>query len=239
MRILTLILVLLVTSATAQTYEIGVFYGGSNGIGDVGRTNFVDPNALAWGVVAKWNKSLRYAWRASFTRSNLIFDDLKSSDPRRVSRGKKSNNVITEFSAGLEFNFFEYNLHRLGAAFTPYVYTGLTYFRYDYNFYENPLDPSSVRPLDTNQREGAFAIPMVAGVKVRLNQFLILGAEVGARYTLTDNLDASNPESLQSLTPSQIRDITFGNIFSDDWYVLSGVTLTYTFGRKPCQDCYE
>lgn len=237
MRILTLILVLVVTSATAQTYEIGLFYGGSNGIGDVGRTNIVDPNALAWGVVAKWNKSLRYAWRASFTRSNLIFDDLKSSDPSRLVRAKKSNNVITEYSAGLEFNFFEYNLHRLGAAFTPYVYTGVTYFRYDYNYFgDADLD---IRPLDTNQREGAFAIPMVVGLKVRLNQFLILGAEFGARYTLTDNLDASNPEKLQSLTPGAISQRTFGNIFSDDWYVFTGVTLTYTFGRKPCQDCFE
>lgn len=237
MRILTLILVMTVATASAQLYEVGVFVGGSNGIGDVGRTNFIDPNALAWGAVVKWNKSLRYAWRASFTQGNLIFDDLKATDPRRVTRGKKSNNVITEYSVGLEFNFFEYNLHRLGSAFTPYLYTGLTYFRYDYNYFVDPQ--LNVRPLDTNLREGAFAVPMTAGVKVRLNRFLILGAEIGARYTFTDNLDASYPEQLESLAPAAINDRTFGNIFSDDWYVFTGATLTYTFGRKPCQDCYE
>ena len=87
--------------------------------------------------------------------------------------------------------------------------------------------------IDLNQREGAIAIPMTAGAKYRLNQFLVLGAEIGARYTFTDNLDASNPEG------SNYEAFRFGNVFSDDWYVFSGLTLTYTFGRKPCQDCFE
>ena len=73
-------------------------------------------------------------------------------------------------------------------------------------------------------------------LKMRLNQFLVIGAEVGARYTFTDNLDANNPEKSNV---NQQLDVDFGNIFSDDWYVFSGVTLTYTFGRKPCSDCFE
>jgi hypothetical protein len=74
---------------------------------------------------------------------------------------------------------------------------------------------------------------MTAGFKYRINQFLIFGAEIGARYTFTDNLDASNPAG------SNFEQFRFGNIFSDDWYVFSGVTLTYTFGRKLCTDCFE
>jgi hypothetical protein len=134
---------------------------------------------------------------------------------------------ILEVSAGLEFNFVEYNLHKLGPAFTPYLYTGISYFRYDYNYFD------AGQLIDLNQREGAIAIPMTAGAKYRLNQFLILGAEIGARYTFTDNLDASNPEG------SNYEAFRFGNVFSDDWYVFSGLTLTFTFGRKPCQDCFE
>jgi hypothetical protein len=45
------------------------------------------------------------------------------------------------------------------------------------------------------------------------------------RYTLTDNLDGSNPKN-ESLKSSQ-----FGNINNNDWYVFSGLTLTYTFGE--------
>ena len=60
---------------------------------------------------------------------------------------------------------------------------------------------------------------MTVGAKMRLNQFLILGAEIGARYTFTDNLDGSNPEKLN--VSRQLGDLQFGNIFSYDWYVFS------------------
>ena len=154
-------------------------------------------------------------------------DDAKSGMSSREQRGLSMDNSVMEFSAGLEFNFVEYNLHKLGPAFTPYLYTGLTYFRYDFNYF----DAGTL--IDLNQRDGSMAIPMIVGAKFRISQYFILGAEIGARYTFTDNLDASNPEG------TIYEDFRFGNVFSDDWYVFSGITLTYTFGRKPCQDCFE
>ncbi|MCJ7467430.1 MAG: DUF6089 family protein [Maribacter sp.] len=224
-----IILFLFLTSVGvhAQTYEIGVFAGGANNIGDVGRTNFILPSNLAFGGLFKWNKSKRYAWRASMIYGKFTADDSKSNMTSRQQRGYVVDNSILEASAGLEFNFVEYNLHKLGPAYTPYLYTGVTYFRYDYNYI------SAGQLVSLNQRDGAFAIPMTAGFKIRISQLFILGAEVGARYTFTDNLDASNPAG------SNFEEFQFGNIFSDDWYVFSGVTLTYTFGRVVCKDCFQ
>ncbi len=224
-----IILFLFLTSVAvhAQTYEIGAFLGGANNIGDVGRTNFILPSNLAFGGLFKWNKSKRYAWRASMIYGKFTADDSKSNMTSRQQRGYVVDNSIFEASAGLEFNFIEYNLHQLGPAFTPYLYTGVTYFRYDYNYI------SAGQLVSLNQRDGSFAIPMTVGFKIRLNQLFILGAEVGARYTFTDNLDASNPVG------SNFEEFQFGNIFSDDWYVFSGVTLTYTFGRVVCKDCFQ
>jgi len=230
-RFIFVIFVLVFCNISAQTYEIGVFAGGANNIGDVGRTNFILPSGLAYGGLFKWNKSKRYAWRASFIHGKFKADDSKSSISSRRQRGYVVNNSMTEASVGLEFNFVDYNLHKLGPAFTPYLYTGVTYFRYDYNYFD------AGQLINFNQTDGSLAIPMTVGVKYRFNQFLILGAEIGARYTFTDNLDASNPEKSR-LISGQL-DVAFGNIFSDDWYVFSGLTLTYTFGRKPCQDCFE
>lgn len=214
-------------SANSQTYEIGLFGGGANMIGDVGRTNYVLPSDIAFGGIFKWNKAKRYAFRASVIKGNFVADDSKSSQSARQQRRYRVENSILEYSLGLELNFVEYNLHKLGPAFTPYLYTGLTYFRYDFNY----IDAAQIQ--DIGQKDGSFAIPMTVGAKYRLSQFFILGAEVGARYTFTDNLDASNPEG------SNFEQFRFGNFFSDDWYVFSGITLTYTFGRKPCQDCFE
>lgn len=211
----------------AQTYEVGIFAGGTNMVGDVGRTNYILPSGPAFGGLFKWNKSKRYAWRASVLYGTFTADDSKSSMPSRQQRKYEVDNSIFETSLGVEFNFVEYNLHKLGPAFTPYLYTGISYFRYDFMYFD------ALQVQDINQKEGSFAIPMTVGAKYRLNQFLILGAEIGARYTFTDNLDASNPEG------SNFEQFRFGNILSDDWYVFTGFTLTYTFGRKPCQDCFQ
>ncbi|HLT50394.1 MAG TPA: DUF6089 family protein [Arenibacter sp.] len=224
---LATIFLFLFVHGSGQTYEVGLFAGGTNNIGDVGRTNFILPSGPAFGGIFKWNKSKRYAWRASVIYGEFTADDSKSDISSRQQRNFSMDNQVLEVSAGLEFNFVEYNLHRLGPAFTPYLYTGITYFRYGYHYF----DASQLQ--DFGQKDGAFAIPMTVGAKLRLSQFFILGAEIGARYTFTDNLDASNPEG------SNYEGFRFGNIFSDDWYVFSGITLTYTFGRKPCQDCFQ
>ncbi len=225
-----IVLVFFAFLSNAQTYEIGVFAGGANNIGDVGRTNYILPSGIAFGGLFKWNKSKRYAWRASMVYGRFKADDSKSNIPARQQRGLVAENSILEVSAGLEFNFVDYNLHKLGPAFTPYLYTGLTYFRYNYDYF----DLGQLQ--NANQKDGSLAIPMTVGAKFRLNQYLILGAEIGARYTFTDNLDANNPEKSNV---SRQFDVTFGNTNSDDWYVFSGLTLTYTFGRKPCMDCFE
>lgn len=230
-RYLFLILLFTCVVLSAQTYEVGVFAGGTNNIGDVGRTNFILPSNYAVGGLFKWNKSKRYAWRASIMYGEFTADDSKSNLSSRQQRGFRISNSVLEGSVGLEFNFVEYNLHKIGPAFTPYLYTGLTYFRYDYNFFDAGRVQTTLE-----QRDGSLAIPMTVGFKYRISQFFILGAEIGARYTFTDNLDGSNPE--KSAIAQQINP-EFGNIFSDDWYVFSGVTLTYTFGRKPCSDCFE
>ncbi len=226
-KILILLLLFAAGQAGAQTYEIGLFLGGANFIGDVGRTNYISPSSWALGGVAKWNKSKRYAWRGSLYYGQMVIDDSKSNLGNRQQRGYSFKNSVKEISGGLEFNFLEYNLHKLGPAYTPYLYTGLTYFRYNYHYWD-------AGTLQTpNQEEGAIAIPMTVGFKARLTQHFVLGAEIGARYTFTDNLDGSNPEG------SNFEQFRFGNILSDDWYVFTGITVTYTFGRKPCQDCFE
>ncbi len=127
MKKLTVLLwMMAITAASAQTYEVGLFGGGANAIGDVGRTTFISPNGPAFGGIFKWNRSKRYAWRASLIHGSFTMDDAKSDQFARQQRGYVVENNVLEASAGLEVNFVEYNLHKLGPAFTPYLYTGVT-----------------------------------------------------------------------------------------------------------------
>ncbi|WP_396184007.1 DUF6089 family protein [Flavobacterium sp.] len=209
------------TVLKAQINEIGVFLGGSNYIGDVGPTNYIAPNDMAIGFVYKWNRSTRHTYRFSYTYGQLSSNDADSDVPDRNLRGLSFENKVNEFSAGLEFNFFDFDLHKLSSEFTPYVYTGISYFSYKELFYFN-------NEVKEDYSEGALAIPIVLGVKAKLNRRFIIGLEAGARYTFTDNLDGSNPKN------ENLNTLKFGNINSNDWYVFTGFTLTYTFGENPC-----
>lgn len=207
--------------SNAQINELGIFLGGSNYIGDVGPTDYISPNEPAFGVIYKWNRSTRHSYRFSYFQGNITSRDIDSNVPSRKLRGNSFKNNIKEFSAGLEFNFLEFDLHSNERNTTPYVFTGINHFIYNEIFILN-----NESYLD--YRHSTFSIPMVVGLKTRLVRNFIIGVEVGARYTFTDNLDGSNPAN------DNFETLRFGNLNSNDWYVFSGFTLTYTFGKNPC-----
>jgi hypothetical protein len=208
-------------STYAQINELGVFVGGVNYIGDVGPTTYIAPNEPAIGIIYKWNRSPRHAYRFSYTQGSLTSRDIDSDVPSRYERGFTFKNSVKEFSVGLEFNFLDFDLHDSDTKVSPYVYSGVSYFIYDEIYI---LDKKSYEDYQSS----TFSIPMVVGIKGRFFQNFIIGAEVGFRYTFTDNLDGSNPEN------DNFETLRFGNLNSNDWYVFTGLTLTYTFGKNPC-----
>jgi len=208
-------------STYAQINELGVFIGGANYIGDVGPTKYIAPNESAFGILYKWNRSPRHSYRFSYTQGNINSKDIGSDVPSRNLRGVSFENSVKEFSAGLEFNFLEFDLHDSDPKITPYIYSGISYFIYDEIFI---IDQTS----RIDYQSSSASIPMVIGVKGRFLKKIIIGAEVGVRYTFTDNLDGSNPKN------DNFETLRFGNLNSNDWYVFTGLTLTYTFGKNPC-----
>ena len=115
----------------------------------------------------------------------------------------------------------DFDLHDSKTKITPYVYSGISYFIYDEIFILN-------NKSNEDYQSSTFAIPIIVGVKGKFFENFIIGAEVGFRYTFTDNLDGSNPKN------DNFETLRFGNLNSNDWYVFTGLTLTYTFGQNPC-----
>ncbi|MGL5111229.1 MAG: DUF6089 family protein, partial [Flavobacterium sp.] len=182
-------------------------------------TTYIAPNKMALGVLYKWNKSPRHAYRFSYIQSEIYANDLNSKEQSRLQRGFSFRNNIKELSAGLEFNFLDFNLHETNWKITPYVFSGLNFIFHD-DLY---IDTFGTTYKD--KTGNSLAIPIVLGIKSNLGQRFVVGLEVGTRYTFTDNLDGSNPSD---------NKLRFGNINNTDWFVFSGFTLTYTFGEKPC-----
>ena len=212
--------------ANSQIYEIGVFGGGSNFVGDIGSTTFLAPKKLAIGGLIKWNRSPRHSYRISVIYTSIFANDILSSDPKRQDRGYFFNAKALDISAGIEFTFLDFDLHKNGLTFSPYIYTGLSMLNHP-NFYfgYNELIPEKTRSL-------AYGIPIALGAKLRLSEHFIIGLEITSRYTLSDEIDGSVPDN------PELNFAKFGNINNNDWYMFSGLTLTYTFGRNPCYCSY-
>ncbi|WP_136481570.1 type IX secretion system protein PorG [Cognatitamlana onchidii] len=215
-----------ITLSHSQINELGIYVGGSNLIGDLGATNYISPNAPALGVLYKWNASKRHSWRASVIYSDLKAYDSKSNDPRRQQRDYDFDSNLLELSAGMEFTFMDFDLHTGEKVFTPYLHSGLVTTKFDNFYFPNG------RQVAENNTTWAFGIPLTLGIKGSFIEGFVLGLEVGARYTFSDEIDGSLPSKPEN------QEFRFGNINNTDWYVFSGLTLTYTFGENPCY-CVE
>ncbi|WP_274475036.1 type IX secretion system protein PorG [Mangrovimonas aestuarii] len=230
MRSLTILLISILSFqfSYSQIYELGGFIGGSNFIGDVGATNFIAPKQLAIGGMYRWNRSPRHAYRITLTFTDLQGKDSDSDDPRRKQRNYEFSNNIVEIGGGIEYTFWEFDLHRDKSMATPYLFTGLTAAHFDNYYFNN----NGIR-ISEDTSSWAFGIPMAIGVKTTFLDHFILGFEIAARYTFTDELDGSVADSKDR------EQFNFGNTNNNDWYVFTGVTLTYTFGRNPCYCIYK
>lgn len=211
------------STSSAQINEIGITVGASNTIGDIGPTKYVNPTDFGYGIQYRWNRSPRHSWRANYTYIPVSGKDIDSDMGLRKTRNLEFKNTLHEVSLGLEFNFFEFDLHNDWFALSPYIYTGLAGFTYKDSFYNNKNN----QVLSEDNTYG-LAIPMTVGIKTLISKRIVLSAEVGFRYTFTDNIDGNAP----TLTSTTVR--PFGNTNSNDWYVFSGINISYTFGKNPC-----
>jgi len=217
------------SNCLSQFHEVGLFLGGSNYIGDIGTDQYIDPNSPAVGLIYKWNVTDRYSLRAGFTTTKLLETEYNNNDLNRFFRSYKLDNSLQEATLGIEINFKEFNLHDADFNFTPYLFYGLTYFRYDQFFVTQ--NGAFQPPIYNNYgKDEKMAIPFTLGLKLNPNPYFILGFELGARYTFTDNLDGSNPENQYA----DEMNYKFGNIANNDWYIFMGFTISFTFGDLPC-----
>jgi hypothetical protein len=207
--------VLLNVTVSAQMFEAGIFIGGSNYIGDVGSTTYINPNSLAFGGVGKFNYSSRITFRGTITYTKLNISNEKVNRPASFSGFPlKYDNSLLEAALGIEFSFFKYNLIRAGHTQTPYIIAEV-----GVNNYLTRQDDG------TNKRKTNFSLPFGVGYKMKLAENIGITFETTFHYTFKDDIDGNN----QNFAPAR-----FGNQNSNDWYVFTGVSIVYAFGRGGC-----
>ncbi|RBW57298.1 hypothetical protein DS884_12020 [Tenacibaculum sp. E3R01] len=202
----------------AQSHEIGVLLGGSNFIGDIGRTNYIYPNKIGGGIIYKYNLNPRIALRGTYTYIPVSAKDSDAENAFRQNNGRTFSNNIHEFAAGIEFNFYDYNIGDHRTSYTPYIFAEVATFNYK----------SPARAISNNiielKNKFSYSAPVGIGIKGLLVNNLAIAFEIGARFTFADDIDYSTPD---------ISSLNFGGN-GNDWYVFSGLSIVYTFGKPQC-----
>ena len=213
------ILFICVTSiSVAQINEIGLVIGGSNYVGDIGRTNYIYPSALAGGLIYKWNLNPRIAFRGNLNYLPITAKDSQSENIVRKERDLKFNNTIHELAVGIEYNFYEYDLSNPEKSSTPYILLQAAAINY-----KNASSEITVGTYNYS-RKTTFSIPFGVGFKGALSGNFAYAIETKFTYLLEDDLDYST---------KRISSLNFGNN-TNDWYVFTGFSIVYTFGRPAC-----
>ena len=214
-------IVFITMTSKAQINEVGLFVGGSNYIGDIGPEYYINPNNLMVGAIYKWNMNPRIALRGTFTYAEISSDDADATNKARFNRGMRFTNSIKELAVGVEFSYFEYNLNDDSKSRTPYLLVEFAVF--NYNAVRSETPPGSLQY--NYESKTAYAIPFGIGYKTRLINDFAIALEIRARYTFVDDIDYNN---------QKINSLKFGNPDSNDWYMLTGISIVYSFGRPPC-----
>lgn len=217
-----IILVLLLVNTLisySQIHEIGVTLGGANYVGDVGREDYIHPNKSMVGLLYKWNMNTRIALRGTFTYGQLEANDLEASNLFRKQRGIKFTNTIKELALGIEFNFLTFNVDDIAHFHTPYILLEVAAFNY------KTVNRTTSHKKYDYKNKTSYAIPFGIGYKTRVTNNFLVALELRGRYTFVDDLDYNHDE---------IASLKFGNPKSNDWYMFSGISIIYTFGRPPC-----
>jgi hypothetical protein len=216
------ILLVILTSfsnvSLGQMYEVGISVGGSNFAGDIGRTSYIYPNKIGGAAFFKYNKNPRMALRATYSYLPIKANDLDADTDFRRDRSLNFKNTINELAVGLEYNFYEYDLSTPGKTWTPYIL--LEFAAFDYKYITSEPQPDQYEYNSKN----SFAIPFGVGFKSKLSGSFAFALETKFRYTFEDDLDYNN---------EKIAKLNFGGT-GNDWYMFTGFSLIYTFGRPAC-----
>lgn len=259
-KFVVFLLLILPVFIFGQDWHVTAFGGLSNYQGDLQEkrlTTSQTHGAFGLGVQYELNKHI-------ILRSGLIYgkisgDDKNAEDDLRRRRNLNFNSKILEFNLMAEYDFLDLQEYR----FTPYVFGGLAIFGFDpytndtlgARYYLQPLSTEG-QGLSTYPEKKPYhrvqpSIPFGAGIKLRINDQVSLGYEIGFRKTFTDYLDDLSTDYADPATllaergPKAVELAYRGGELKDgnpvypatgsirggsdykDWYYFQGITLTY------------
>ncbi len=179
----------------SQYNEVGIQLGISRYKGELSPHSF-DAKFIHFGggVFFRHNWNLHWSWIAELNYGKVSGDDSRLKTSFEQNRNLNFYSTIWDLTPGIEFNFFRYETGSSNYPFTPYIFTGISVFKFNPKSAGVELQPLGTEgqglPGRPNQyRRVSFAIPIGGGIKISVGQSVGIGIQVSARRTFTDYLD--------------------------------------------------
>lgn len=208
-----------------KTAEFGLMMGRSYYLGEINpKTHWgKGVGSFSYGALFRYNLNDRYSLKLALSRARLEAKDANSEFPFNKARNAEMNTRLTELGANIEFNFLPYKLGDSKKPFSPYLFTGFSYYWYNPSTTINGTEVVT----DESSEDRGVAFMFGPGIKLNVGRKMSLAFEWGFRKTFTDNLDG---------LPNTVDEIfEQGEEYNNDWFVISGFMLTYKITKEgPC-----
>lgn len=221
LAIILFLFIFFVNNLKAQDYrnEIGGAIGTGFYMGDANKSKLFQSPHLAAGIIYRYNKDFRWAYKANLLFGKLSGDTQKSGNVFPNEQQASFSRTFVELGGQIEFNFFNYSdkYTYLGTKkLTPYLFTGLgvTYGSGDETFF-------------------GLNLPLGIGFKYKIKDRLNLGFEFSFRKLFGDDFDVTKKDKFTLDNPYGIKSSFLKN---KDWYILTMFSLTWDFGAR-CVPC--
>ena len=186
------------SSLMSQQIHVGLFGGAAAYSGEL--TSSIFPKKVTNGAIGftlNYEASDKLMIRSGITYSIVGGADRYSKKSDLVLRNLSFETKILEFSMVGEYNLL--NLYE--SRYSPYVFAGLSVFKFNPYTYDNTGPQIFLKPLSTEGQGLSgypdrkpynltqLAIPFGGGIKFAINDDLRIGVEFALRYLFTDYLD--------------------------------------------------
>ncbi|MFK7757762.1 MAG: DUF6089 family protein [Flavobacteriales bacterium] len=202
-RIVLIALLLASSLSWGQSYkdkskEIGIVGGTAYYLGEINRQHFGGELALGGGVFFRYNHDRRWSFNFGVNYMEVSAYDSDSPDAWNRNRNLHFKSPIIEGSGIVELNFFPYQPGSKQDFFSPYLFTGITYYQMnpqaEFNGQWYELQPLGTEGQGTSAGEATYNLNGLAlqygfGFKLNITGRLACSASYGMRSTSTDYLD--------------------------------------------------
>ena len=244
-----------------ENTEVGFIAGASYYLGDLNTTHF-NKSLPFGGIGIRKNIDRRFSYKAELLYLNISADDRNNAtDTIAINRGLHFRSSIFELSGQIEFNFLPFELGNALYTWTPFVYTGISFFHFNpqaenkeglwLNLQELGTEGqgSTSFPERTKYPLAQIAIPLGGGLKIAVNPSFNIILEYGVRKTFTDYLDdvsktypltnggeiadiSNATYEMSDPTGTHIAGEQRGDPNKNDWYSFVGITLSFKLNNQ-------